>query len=114
MLEFLLKVWGLTKPYRGRLFLGILTGIISGFLEPLMIATIAFVYALIFPSAGSPPLASKLDWAPASLKTWLLAAQEALTTGVRAHPLAVVGLAAMTPAVIFLPGLLSFHQLSFP
>src|SRR5881397_1452528 len=107
MIDFLLKIWGLARPYRGRLFLGVLTGIIGGFVEPLMIATIALVYNLIFPSAGSAPLAAKLAWAPALLKDWLLAAQEALTTGVSAHPAAVVGLVAMIPVVIFLRGLMS-------
>ena len=51
MFKFLLKVWGLARPYRGRLFLGVLTGIVAGVMEPLMIATVAFVYGLIFPSA---------------------------------------------------------------
>src|SRR5271165_4662989 len=54
MFEFLLKVWGLARPYRGRLLLGVLTGILAGFMEPLMIATITFVYGLIFPSGDGP------------------------------------------------------------
>ena len=40
MIAFLLKVWGLAKPYRGRLLLGVLTGVVGGLIEPLMIATI--------------------------------------------------------------------------
>ena len=53
MIDFLHKLWNLTRPYRGRLLLAILTGIIGGLIEPLMIATIAFVYGLIFPSADT-------------------------------------------------------------
>src|SRR5258708_11821268 len=114
MIDFLLKVWGLARPYRGRLFLGVVTGIISGFIEPLMIATIALVYSLIFPSAGSPPLAQKLpSWAPDLVKRWLIAAQDALTTGVQAHPLAVVALVALIPVVIFLRGLFSYLNVYF-
>ena len=30
MIEFLLRVWGLVRPYRVRFYLGMLTGIISG------------------------------------------------------------------------------------
>ena len=53
MIEFLLRLWDMTRPYRGRLLLAILTGVIGGLIEPLMIATVAFVYSLIFPSADS-------------------------------------------------------------
>ena len=47
MITFLLKVWGLAKPYRVRLFLGVLTGIIGGLIAPLMIATAMFVYGAV-------------------------------------------------------------------
>ncbi len=53
MSEFLRRLWDLTKPYRGRLLLAILTGVIGGLLEPVMAATIVFVYGLIFPSPDS-------------------------------------------------------------
>ena len=48
MIAFLVKIWGLARPYRGRLLLGILTGIIAGLLEPLAIAVFTFVFQLIF------------------------------------------------------------------
>lgn len=50
MLAFLFKVWRLAKPYRVRLFLGVLTGIIGGLIAPLMITTAMFVYGAVFPS----------------------------------------------------------------
>jgi hypothetical protein len=50
MTKFLLKVWGLAQPYRARLFLGVLTGILSGLVSPLLIGTIMFVYGAVFPS----------------------------------------------------------------
>src|SRR5579862_7301160 len=48
MIAFLVKIWGLARPYRGRLLLGVLTGIIAGLLEPLAIAVFTFVFQLIF------------------------------------------------------------------
>jgi len=51
MFDFLHKLWNLTRPYRGRLMLGVLTGIVGGIIEPIMIATVALVYGMIFPSA---------------------------------------------------------------
>ena len=50
MLEFLLRIWALTRPYRSRLLLGVMVGVLGGLVEPLMIASIGFVYGLIFPS----------------------------------------------------------------
>ena len=55
MFEFLLKVWGLARPYRSRLLLGALMGVIGGLIEPVMVATIVLVYGLIFPSANTTP-----------------------------------------------------------
>ena len=59
MIQFLLKVWGLAKPYRGRLLLGVVAGVIGGFLEPLTIAVFIFVFQLIFtPGTDSPTLSA--------------------------------------------------------
>ena len=53
MFPFFRKLWDLVRPYRGRLLLGVLAGILGGVIEPLMIATVTFVYGMIFPSAHS-------------------------------------------------------------
>ena len=50
MSDFLRKIWELARPYRGRLYLGFVTGVISGFIGPLLIATAMFVYAAVFPT----------------------------------------------------------------
>jgi len=52
MISFLLKVWGLARPYRARLFLGVLMGVLGGLTAPLMIGTIMFVYGAVFPSGN--------------------------------------------------------------
>jgi hypothetical protein len=49
MVAFLFKVWSLAKPYRTQLFLGVLMGVISGFIAPLMIGTILFFCGAVFP-----------------------------------------------------------------
>src|SRR5476649_2717374 len=51
MLVFLGRLWELVKPYRVRLFLGVLCGICSGLVSPLLIATIMFVFGTVFPTA---------------------------------------------------------------
>jgi len=113
MFEFLLRIWGLARPYRGRLILGALAGVLGGLIEPLMIATITFVYSLIFPSADAPALATQFAKAPEFLRDWVLSAQQALSTGLQAHPWSVVGLVAAIPVVLMLRGLFSFANIYF-
>jgi len=113
MLAFLFKVWGLARPYRVRLFLGVATGIIGGLIEPLMIATITLVYGLIFPGANALPVGVQFAWAPALVQDWLQAAQETVTTGAQAHPLGAIILVAAIPAVIFLRGIFSYLNIYF-
>jgi len=66
----------------------ILTGIIGGLIEPLMIATITFVYELIFSPATSPGNADE-EFA-AFLQDWLESARQRWLTDVRTHPTAVI------------------------
>src|SRR5438094_610157 len=113
MIAFLLKVWGLAKPYRGRLLLGVLTGVVGGLIEPLMIATITLVYSVVFPSLNGPNLSERLKWAPTFVQDWAEAAQKALGSGIQSHPTAALVLVAAIPTVIFLRGLFSYLNVYF-
>src|SRR6266571_803264 len=113
MIAFLLKVWGLAKPYRGRLLLGVLAGVVGGLIEPLMIATITLVYSVVFPSVNAPNLSERLKWAPTFVHDWAEAAQEALGSGIQSHPTAALVLVAAIPTVIFLRGLFSYLNVYF-
>ena len=83
MIAFLRKIWGLARPYRGRLLLGVLTGIVAGLLEPLAIAVFTFVFQLIFtPDAATfsaadikdlPALAARLNRPSDEVSKYLIA-----------------------------------------
>lgn len=113
MFEFLLKIWGLARPYRVRLGLGVLTGVIGGAIEPLMIITVVFVYSLIFPSQDSPSIADKLGWAPPYVQSWLVSAQQSLTEHVHENAGAVLALVALIPAVVALRSVFSYLNTYF-
>jgi subfamily B ATP-binding cassette protein MsbA len=53
MIEFLQRVLRLTKPYKTRFVLGVLFGFLGGLIEPLMVVTVAVVYALVFQDLDS-------------------------------------------------------------
>ncbi len=72
MLVFLFKVWSLAKPYRIRLFLGVLTGIIGGLTAPLTIGAVMFLYAAVFPSSNAPAAEQLPIRGPASFRAGLV------------------------------------------
>ena len=108
MLTFLFKVWGLARPYRARLSLGVLTGIISGLMAPLMIATITLVCSVIFSSADTGEAGNPVPGMPAFLTQWIRDAREAMHQGSHPHSGAVIGLVALIPLVMFLRGLFAY------
>ena len=115
MTKFLFSVWGLAKPYRLRLFLGVFTGIVSGLLAPLLIGTVMFVYSAVFPSAdqtGQVP--SSFRKLPEFVQDWYLAASNALQHGVQIRPWpwtvtwTIIALVAAIPAIKFLQGFFGY------
>ena len=62
MTDFLKKLWGFVRPYRGRFFLGLLCGIFYGLTNGLLIGTINVVMQLTFKNETT--LHKKLEEAP--------------------------------------------------
>jgi subfamily B ATP-binding cassette protein MsbA len=107
MISFLFKIWGLARPYRWRLWLGVLTGVIAGVLEPLVIVSAVFVIAVIFPS-GSAAFNKHISDLPPLLRDWVGKVRYALANGYDAHPTAILLLIAVIPGVVFLRGLFTY------
>jgi subfamily B ATP-binding cassette protein MsbA len=119
MISFLFKIWGLARPYRWRLWLGVLTGVIAGAMDSVFIVTVAFVYEIIFPSStqklnttlfASAHKVSNPVLAHVStlFNDWVTAAQDTIAHGVQGHPWAIILLVAVIPGVVFLRGLFSY------
>ncbi|HVM48063.1 MAG TPA: ABC transporter ATP-binding protein [Candidatus Acidoferrum sp.] len=123
MLAFLLRIWGLARRYRGRLLLGVLTGVVSGLIEPLMIVAAVFVYGLIFHvqepiTVTVPPAASKFmpefarHWFE-SAHQWMESAQQTLSSNLHTHPWSAAALVAVIPLVMLLRGVFSYLNIYF-
>ena len=113
MLAFLFKVWGLARPYRVRLFLGVLTGVISGLFMPLLIQTIMFVYGTVFPSGSSASPALAMRYLPAFAQKWYSDARAAITSDLHTHQWAIVLLIAAIPIIMLLRGVCGYLNIYF-
>ncbi|HSY43302.1 MAG TPA: ABC transporter transmembrane domain-containing protein [Candidatus Acidoferrum sp.] len=108
MFDFLGKMWGLSKAYRLRLFIGVFAGVVSGLMMPLMIATIVFVYDTVFQPDQIASGQSSVSRMPAFVQQWSNDVREALQTGVKSHPWTIAILVASIPVIMFLRGLSGF------
>jgi len=121
MKHFVKQLLVMVRPYRVRLALGVVMGVIAGFMEPVAIAVFTGVFQLIF-ATGSAPLREKLQkelpqfveqHIPPGLWDWLDSVQHTLATNVSTQPAAVIGLVALIPAVVFLRGLFTYLNIYF-
>jgi len=114
MLAFLFKVWSLAKPYRWRLFWGVLTGVISGLLSPLMIATVMFVYGAVFPA---PDANGAVQWPmkrmPRFAQHWFENVRVALEHGIHSHPWTVAAVIVAIPVIMLLRGISGYLNVYF-
>jgi len=109
MLAFLLKLWGLAAAYRGRLILGILLGVLSGLKDPMLVASVYLVFALIFPQAGSTEIADSiadLRRVAPQLADYLQALFERMS--VDPSLTTVLGVVAILPIVMLIGGLATY------
>ena len=113
MTDFLRKLWELARPYRARLFLGVLTGVISGLIGPLLIATAMFVYAAVFPSANEDTSRPPLKHLPEFVQNWFYNARDGLANGLHTHLGAVWALIALIPIISLLRGVTGYLNVYF-
>jgi subfamily B ATP-binding cassette protein MsbA len=116
MPAFLFRIWDLARPYRTRLFLGVITGILSGLCMPLLIGTIMFVYGAVFPSGNDAASQLPIHRLPAFAEQWYNDAREGLQgiqSGLHTHVLAMAMLIAAIPLVMFLRGFFGYLNVYF-
>ena len=112
MLQFLGQLLTWARPYRARLGLGVLLGLVAGVNEVLVVLAVYFIFAVIFPQTGGAEIQENLarlgNYLP-GLANWL---------GERLHSLAtaptlpvVVTVVAVLPAVMAWRGAVNYlHQ----
>ena len=121
MIQFLFKIWGLARPYRLRLWLGVFMGILAGLAQVAMLAVIKLVYSIVFPTATADEKPPKIpqnlpkfvsDWMSWG-QHWLANAKAALVQNVHDHPGRVFWLVALIPTIVLVRGLVSYLNIYF-
>ena len=111
MIDFIRKLWELVRPYRARLFLGVITGILAGLTAPLFIATITLVSSVVFQSAGTMTI--PFHGIPDFIQPWLERARAGMSNGLQEHSGAVVLLVATIPLAMLLARVMSYMNTYF-
>jgi subfamily B ATP-binding cassette protein MsbA len=108
MIDFLKKILALTAPYRVRMTLGIVFGVLAGLVEPLMVLTVTFVYSVIFHGGNDPTSRAVFEAAPKWAKPWIedLTRVSQETAGANAHFSWM--LLALIPTVFVLRGISTY------
>lgn len=110
--DFIGKILNLTKPYRFRLGLGIFFGILAGLFEPLMIATVAFVYRVIF-VVNDATADTLFKGIPKFARPWVDDLTKASQVTVGEHANFSWLLLALIPIVFFLRGITAYVNVYF-
>jgi subfamily B ATP-binding cassette protein MsbA len=113
MTDFLRNIWELARPYKFRLFLGVLTGVISGLVGPLLIATAMFIYAAIFPTTNGADARPPIKHLPGFLQDWFYNARDGLSHGLQTHHAAVWAMIALIPLISLLRGITGYLNVYF-
>src|SRR5208282_746443 len=96
------------RPYKLRLFLGVITGVLNGAIYSLMIATAMFVYAAMFPTANADAAQLPIKHLPQFLQKWFYSARDGLAHGLQTHHSAVWAMIAMIPLIALMRGITGY------
>jgi subfamily B ATP-binding cassette protein MsbA len=102
MIEFWLKLWQLTRPYKGRFALGVVCGVFSGMADTAVVLTVAVVAGAAFHGDATLPV---------KLPGWAANAYQSLQHWVVPHASsrwAVLSLVGLIPLVMLGRGLVNY------
>jgi subfamily B ATP-binding cassette protein MsbA len=108
MMRFAHRIWELLKPYRSRLGLGIVAGILSGLMEPVLMLAVKLVMDVLFPTQGAAALLYTPSWFPAAWRQWVTQTIDTITGDVSGSRLGLVLVVATIPGAMFLRGVFTY------
>src|ERR1700744_1823515 len=112
MNDFFRKIWELARPYRLRLFLGVLIGIIGGLMGPLLIGVAMLVYGAMFPDANDTGNCLPLKHMRQCGVNWFERGRDGINQGLQTHHGAVWAMVALIPIISLARGITNYLNVS--
>ncbi len=106
MMEFLRRFLPYVRPFRGRVTLGIASGVLFAATNALLLTVVRLVVDLVFPTAGKAPGAGMTDALPGFVSGWAKGLVERVAAMER--PGAMVWGIALIPVVMLLRGVFEY------
>jgi subfamily B ATP-binding cassette protein MsbA len=105
VIEFWRKIWELTRPYKLRLFLGVLFSALSGIGDTVVLVTVAFVVDVVFSGPSDKVVDTGLSRLPDWAKTAFLDAQHHVYATVSGSNTALLLVVGLIPLAVLLRGI---------
>ncbi len=106
MIPFVRRVLGYVRPYRGRLVLGLLSGVLFALFNAMLPVTIQLVVDVVFAPSGTASLRKYLEYAPACLRQGLESVLPDLYSA--ASPAALLLVIATIPGIMLARGVFNY------
>ncbi len=109
MRSFVSKLWQVVRPYKTRFFGGVLLGMLAGLKDPMLVGSVWFIFAVVFPQAGSEEMQRGIakinEFAPA-IGQWLQDSIASLAS--EPNLLTALSVFAILPFTLMIGGLVNY------
>lgn len=106
MVQFLKNILALARPYRPRLVLGVIFGVLAGLMEPVMVGTVGFVFKVVFHEGTATTLS--LRRVPPWLRDWATDFMNRVGESAPNSPWQVGLLLSLIPGVFLVRGIVTY------
>ncbi len=108
MIEFWLKLWKLTRPYKTRFILGAFFGALSGLGDTLVLGTVAFVVGIVFFGREDSTMNSAIAQLPHWIKATFLNAQHMVAANVSDSKTGLLLVVSLIPLAVLIRGVCNY------
>jgi subfamily B ATP-binding cassette protein MsbA len=110
VIKFLLKLWNLNRPYKGRFLLGVLFGMLNGMGQIAVLGTVLFVIAVVFGKTAliGVELPKPPSWIPASILAMFYQLYHWLSAHAVASAAWRIAVLGLIPLVVLLRGVVAY------
>ncbi len=108
MIEFWLKLWQLTRPFKVRFTLGVIFGLLSGFGDSTVLVSVAFVVGVVFSGPQDSAVGGALSKLPVWARDAFLHAQHLVAANVSGSNMGLVLVVSLVPLAVLFRGVCNY------